>query len=298
MRVCIVGARGMLGHALVRAFSDCEVIAWDRSNLDITNAVQVRARIAAAAPEILINAAAYNAVDRAEEEQAVADAVNGYAVGHLADAAAAVGAAFVHYSTDYVFGALQDLPPLPPLPAGGGIGAGYAEDAIPDPCSAYGRSKFLGEQEVQRVAAAHPGWQWHIIRLSRLFGTAAQSAGGKRSFVDVIIERAAASDRLEVVDDERASPTYAPDLAQATRDLVARTTESGIYHRTNDGACTWYRFAQEALTCAGWRGTLVPVSASQFPRAARRPTHSVLRTTKLPPLRGWEQALAEYLGHR
>lgn len=273
----------MLGQQLVRAFSDDDVFAWGRAACDVTDAVAVREMICAAAPAIVINATAYNAVDRAEEEPESANAVNGYAVGFLAEAAAACGASFVHYSSDYVFG-------------GGAAALGaYPEDAEPCPISAYGRSKLLGEQELRRVATAHPRLRWYCIRLSRLFGTAARSAGAKRSFVELILERAATTDRLEVVDGECASPTYAPDLAVATRALISGTYANGIYHRTNDGACTWYAFAEAILARIGWQGELVAVPPSRFPRPAARPASSVLVTTKLPPLQRWEDALALFL---
>jgi len=281
MRVLIIGSHGMLGQELPRAFAGADVVGWGRGDCDITDADAVRARVAALAPDVCINATAYNAVDRAEEDAATAMAVNGVAVGALAEAAATIGATFVHYSTEYVFdGSKRD---------------GYAEDDAPNPINAYGRSKAAGEHALCEVARAHPAWRWYLIRTSRLFGLPGASANAKRGFVDTMLALSAEKDRLEVVDGEESSPTYAPDLARATRALIERGAPSGVYHRTNDGYCTWFGFAAAIFRITGWRGTLVPVAASAYPRPAKRPASVVLRTTKLPPMRRWEDALAEYL---
>lgn len=284
VRVLIVGARGTLGRALVRAFADADVLARDLPEIDITNPDAVRERVASARPHLLINAAAYTAVDRAEAEEDIANAVNGTAVGTLAAAAAMIGATFVHYSTDYVFdGAAPD---------------GYAEGAHPHPINAYGRSKLLGERALAMVAAANPEWPWYCIRTSRLFGGSAVSVHAKRSFVDAMLAQRALRDRIDVVDAEVASPTYVSDLARATRAMVDERLPRGTYHRTNDGSCTWYAFAREIFRITGWTGTVAPVPPSAYARPAPRPACSVLRTTKLPPLRRWEQALAECLSGR
>lgn len=271
----------MLGQELLRAFQGTEVIGWERHDCDIMNTAEVFAKLCALHPDICINTAAYNAVDAAEADAAPALAVNGTAVGTLAAASAAVGCSFVHFSTDYVFSGTKN--------------EGYVEDDAPEPVSAYGRSKSAGEEAIQEVARTHPGWRWCLIRTSRLFGSQGSSANTKRSFVDTMVALSAMKDRLEVVDEEVSSPTYTSDLAAATRALVESDAPAGIYHRTNDGACTWYGFAREIFRITGWRGTLVPVSASAYPRPAKRPAHSVLRSTKLPPMRRWEEALAEYL---
>lgn len=283
MRVAIIGAKGMLGQELIRVFPDADVLAWDTAEIDITNAEMVRERITGAQPTVIINAAAYNAVDRAEEEQEVAERVNGTAVEYLASAAASIGATLVHYSTDNVFDGMRR--------------EGYKEDDITSPISAYGRSKRMGEDALRSASAAHPDLRWYLIRTSRLFGVPASSAGAKRSFVETMIILSKTRERIEAVDAEMASPTYAPDLAVATHAIVMDQCPSGIYHRTNDGVCTWYGFAQEIFRQIDWRGELVPVSADAFPRPAARPAYSVLQTTKLPPLRRWEIALEEYI-HR
>lgn len=292
MRVLVLGAQGMLGQELVRVFGDAEVTAWDRAEIDITDAPHAREAIVELRPDIIVNAVAWNAVDAMESEPDRANVVNGHAVETLARIALDLNATFVHYSTDYVFD--------------GSVREGYGEDHAPNPASAYGHSKLLGEVALRRVAAEYPFWRWYLIRTSRLFGHPASSPKAKQSFVDAILTKAASNDRLEVVDAEVSSPTYTPDLAAATRELVLGPdrgagnssrmgASSGIYHRTNDGHCTWYQFATEALRHTGWRGMVVPVPASAYPRPASRPAYSVLRTTKLPPLRYWTEALSDYL---
>ncbi|MBI4433520.1 dTDP-4-dehydrorhamnose reductase [Candidatus Uhrbacteria bacterium] len=284
MRVFILGGHGMLGGYLADTFSFAEVRQWGRSECDCTDADAVHAALETVRPDIVINAAAYTAVDRAEEEPDRADAINATAVAILANASAAVGATFVHCSTDYVFP--------------GTSAVGWCEDDAPQPINAYGRSKARGEEQVRMIAAAHPAWSWYIVRTSRLFGRAGTSPSAKQSFLETILARARSQDRLEVVHAEMAAPTYAADLATAMLDLVRTRAASGIYHRTNDGGCTWYEFAAAALREVAWKGTLVPVPSRAYPRPARRPAYSVLKSTKLPPLRSWETALHAYLAHR
>lgn len=304
MRVLIIGSKGMLGQELVRVFYDADVLAWDREQIDITNHESVRERVRAVAPALIINAAAYNAVDKAETESELANRVNGDAVGFLAAAAAEIGATFVHYSTDYIFHGTSRV--------------GYSEDDVPNPVNAYGRSKLTGERALSDAVTKWPNSEfghfghlprWYLIRTSRLFGRQGASPDTKRSFVDTMVALSATKDRLELIDEEVSSPTYAPDLAVATREIVfgsayprhlrdgsaSSVLPSGIYHRTNDGSCTWYGFAKEIFQITGWRGTTVPVPASIFPRPAQRPAFSALKTTKLPPMRRWEDALREYL---
>jgi len=174
--VLIIGSKGMLGQELVKVFSankDYETIDWDFCNIDITDQAQVKEKILALSPQIIINAAAYNTVDKAEEptEFELAKKINGLAPGYLAQVAKKLGAIFVHYSTDYVFD--------------GQRAGGYLEDDKPSPLSNYGRSKLLGEQEVARV-----GGQYYIVRLQKLFGCLAQSASAKKSFFEIMLELA------------------------------------------------------------------------------------------------------------
>ncbi len=296
----------MLGQALVKEFSaDNEVVAWDREEIDITDKNQVLEKISALHPSIIINAAAYNNVDKAEkEDRDLAMKVNGEAVGYLVEIAGNVGATFVHYSTDYVFK--------------GDKVEGYKENDEPNPQSWYAKTKREGEGKILKChpefisgsqemlkQVQHDILRFYLIRTSRLFGPAGVGEGAKESFVETMLklgkeqchsrESGNPDVGLNLIDEETSSPTYVKDLARATRELIESDAPWGIYHRTNEGACTWYGWAEEIFELAGLNVKLNSVPASHFPRPAVRPKYSKLLTTKLPPLRRWEEALEEYL---
>lgn len=278
-KVIITGAKGMLGQEIVRVFSAdplWQVVGWDFENLDITDAKSVENKLTAAEPSLVINCAAYNNVDGAETEPEKAVLLNTTSVENLAHTTAQLDATLVHFSTDYVFdGTNRD---------------GYVEADAPNPKSVYAKTKAAGE------VAARENPKHYVIRLSRLFGKPATSTNAKKSFVDVMLALAEKQSTINVVDGEYSSPTYAPDLARATYDMVKLQSPFGTYHRTNDGACTWYTFAREIFRIAGKHVTVTGVPPETFPRPAARPAFSQLRTTKLPPLRSWQDALVEYLG--
>ncbi|MFZ5364274.1 MAG: dTDP-4-dehydrorhamnose reductase [Patescibacteria group bacterium] len=279
MKVLIIGAKGMLGQELAREFGETgyEILAWDKEEVDITKKDLVLEKIKSSSPEIIINAAAYNAVDKIEEgEKDFAEAVNGYAVGNLSEASEAIEATFIHYGTDYIFDGKEI--------------DGYVEDATPNPQSVYAGSKLLGEQQIKNK-------KYYLIRTSRLFGKQAQSEGAKKSFVDVMLKCAEENDCLELVDEEISSPTYVFDLARRTREIIEWKKPFGIYHATNEGSCTWYGWAKKIFELSGKNKNikLIPVGADKFPRAAKRPRYSILLNTKLPPMRRWEEALLDYL---
>ena len=276
MKILVIGAKGMLGQELVKVFSDQDVAAWDRQDCDITNKDEIQKKIRELGPDLIINAAAYNNVDKAEEEKAVADQLNGYAVGYLAKAAKEIDVPIVHYSTEYVFRGDNE--------------EGYKEDNQPDPISAYGRSKHLGEIELVKNAE-----KYYLIRLSRLFGKMGEGENVKRSFVDTMLELAKTRDELDIVDEEVSSPTYAPDLAKRTREIIEGGCDYGIYYGSNQGSCTWYGFARQIFNDAQIDIKLNPVSGEKFPRPAKRPQYAVLLNTKLPEARPWQEALREYI---
>ena len=228
-KILVIGSEGMLGQELVNEFKkNHEVIAVDYDTFDITNEQSVKEKISEIKPELVINAAAYNNVDSAEqkdEEFEKAKLVNGYAVGFLAKACAENKITIVHYSSDYVFkGNNED---------------GYNEEAKPEPASKYGESKFLGELELQKSGA-----YYYLIRLSRLFGS---PGGGKKSFVDTMIDLVENQGKkeLKLVNEEKSCPPYSKDLVVFTRSLWEESEPFGIYHGANDGTCTWYEFALE-----------------------------------------------------
>lgn len=279
MKILILGAKGMLGQAVAEVFQEGhELFLWDRNEIDITDRQSAVQKILALGPELLINTAAYTNVDGAESQFLLANSVNGDAVGYIAQACKTLDVPMVHYSTEYVFDGEKP--------------EGYDEQDTPNPISAYGRSKFLGEQELRKNAD-----KFYLIRLSRLFGKA---GGGKISFVNKILDEgqkqiaAGAKDPIPVVDEELSCPTYAPDLAKLARQIVESGLPFGIYHGANSGSVTWYQFAQEIFKISRIDVKLKAVPGSFFPRPARRPRFAVLRNTKLAPQRPWQEALREF----
>ncbi len=272
--ILLIGADGTLGTALSEVFRNERLIRWTQREVDLTSS-DLRRRVTAVSPSIVINAAAYTDVDGAETNESLADAINATAVGEIAKACHDLGSTVVHYSTDYVFD--------------GSSSRGYAEDAIPHPINAYGRTKLHGERLLVDAAP-----RYFIVRTSRLFGRHGMKSGAKQNFIDKMIALSDTKSELSVVDDETTSPTYAADLARSTLDLLEHY-EPGVYHRTNDGSCTWHAFALEIFRILGRSITLKPVSGSSFPRPAKRPAQSTLVSTKVAPLRRWQPALSDYI---
>lgn len=283
MNILILGSRGMLGAYLKETFKDQEVTAWDREDFDITLTQALENRIQKLAPEVIINAAAYNQVDRAEEEEELANLINGQAPGYLAQAANLVGATLIHYSTNFVFDGAKK--------------AGYEEDDEPSPLSAYARSKYLGERLILDQARHYPGLEYYILRTSYLFGRLGTSLGAKKGFVNIILEEATAGKEIKAVADEWACHTYALDLARRTREILEWRQPKGLYHITNTGACTWHDFIKEMLQIKKINAKLVAVEQRNLHRPAPRPTFSELLNTKLPAMRGWQEALTEFLNN-
>lgn len=296
----------MLGQELVKVFkkdSDFEVVEWDRGDIDISNKKETEKKIKELKPGIILNAAAYNAVDKCEEDEKefeLAKKINGLAPGYLAKISKKIDAIFVHYSSDYVFG--KEMPEIPEpegctgscsncgLHEGFEPEIGFKEDDKPAPVSKYGESKLLGEKEVQKN-----GEKYYIIRLSKLFGKPAQAEDAKKSFFEVMLEAGKKNKEVKAVDEETSCFTYAPDLAQKTKEIIESNKEFGIYHVINSDSCTWFESVEELYAQAGLKTKIDPVSGDEFPRPAKRPYYSVLLNTKLNPLRSYKEALAEYL---
>ncbi len=280
-KALILGAKGMLGQALGQEFrlAGYELGLWDIAEIDLAEETTALEKIARFAPDIIVNAAAYNVVDDCEtddEEYRKALILNRDVPGYLARFSAAQDIPFVHYSTDYVFdGTAID---------------GYPEDAQPNPISRYGTSKHEGEK-----AVLNAGGKAYLIRLSKLFGEPAVSKLGKRSFFEIMLTQAKTAPSVKVVDDEKSCFTYAPDLARATRELVEEEAAPGIYHLPNEGGATWFQAALELFRQAGFKTEVIPVTSQGFPRPAQRPHTSVLINTKRPKQRFYTEALREFL---
>lgn len=281
-KVLIIGAEGLLGSSLAREFGGAYPVAGlNREQFNITDERGIRKKLQEISPELIINAAAYNGVDLTEKEKdsyALAEEVNGLAVGRLAALAADQGITLVHFSTDYIFD--------------GSNTNGYDEEAVPSPLNKYGYTKLLGERLLQKSSG-----QYYLVRLSRLFGLPGPSARAKRSFVDIMIDLAEnqGKEELKLVDEEISSPTYSIDAARLVRRLVEENYPYGIYHGANSGGCSWYEMAKKIFELKKLAVKLTPITSGEYPRPAKRPPHSVLLNTKLPPARGWQEALAEYV---
>ncbi|KPJ85886.1 hypothetical protein AMJ57_01375 [Parcubacteria bacterium SG8_24] len=281
MKALILGAKGNLGQDLVRRFTTAghEAVGLDRKELDVTDSAAVRQQVLAGGYDAVVNAVAWNDVDGAEDP-ANLDRVlelNAAVPGVIAAAAAKAGAAFVHYSTDYVFD--------------GSRPGGYREDDEPRPLSVYGRSKLEGE----RVALA-AGGRVYVCRTSKLYGTPGLSTLSKPSFVHLMLKLAATKPELSIVDEEVGMPTFTEDLAGATVRLLEEGHAPGIYHLVNEGeGVTWYGFAEEIFRLQDITVPRRAVPSSAFPTKAERPKYAKLLNTKFPPLRDRIEALEDFL---
>lgn len=271
MRWLVTGAGGMLGTDLVAALGGRDVSALTRSDLDVTDADTVLAAVRG--HDVVVNAAAWTAVDDAEAHEPEAFAVNASGPAALARACAATGARLVQISTDYVFSGDAAQP--------------YAEDAVTGPRSAYGRTKLAGEWAVRAML---PDRSW-IVRTAWLYG-----AGGP-NFVATMRRLEAQRDTVAVVDDQVGQPTWTADLAAQVLAMVDAGAPPGTYHATNGGATTWYGLARLVFELAGADpDRVLATTTAAFPRPAPRPAWSVLghqawAATGVRPMRGWDQAL-------
>jgi dTDP-4-dehydrorhamnose reductase len=276
MRILITGAGGMLGHD-VRSAAERdghETVALTRSDLDVSDGQAVAGVMADAAPEVVINCAAWTDVDGAEAEYDSALAVNGTGAGNVGRAAAAAGAWTVHVSTDYVFDGTHTQP--------------YLESDGTAPMSGYGRSKLAGEQA---LAAAAPG-RHTIVRTSWLFGLTGTS------FPKTILRLAQERDELKVVDDQVGCPTFTSHLGGALVTLAAGAPPPGVLHLAAGGQCSWCEFAREIVARSGAQCRVSPCTTAEFPRPAPRPAYSVLRSERgdaAPVLPHWRDGLIEFL---
>jgi len=287
VRLLVTGANGQVGCELRQSLAPLgQVIALDRAACDLARPAEVARILRAATPDVIVNAAAYTAVDRAEQEEELATLINGTAVGEIAQAARQLGALLIHYSTDYVFDGRKDAP--------------YAEDDVPSPISAYGRSKLAGER-----AIAQCGGRYLIVRTSWIY------AARGHNFLKTVLRLARERDELRIVEDQIGAPTWARDLAAATavmtrqaRQEIARDDfESGLFHVTGSGATSWFDFALAVVKQAEQSGLLarkskiVPIASSEYPVAATRPKNSRLSGARARhrfqiALPEWEQSLA------
>ena len=278
MRWLILGGAGQLGRDLQDVLSDQNPTALDLPDIDITDQESIAAAFDAHTPDVVVNAAAYTAVDAAEDDEQAATLVNGTGPGLLAAACASRPAVrLVQLSTDYVFAGDATVP--------------YPEAASPDPRSAYGRSKLLGEQLVRSELPDRS----FIVRTAWLYGQHGVN------FVKTMLRLESERDTVAMVDDQIGQPTWSHDLARQIRMLIESGAPAGIYHGTNSGETSWFRFTREIFRLAGADPERVrPTTTDSFPRPAPRPAFSVLghdawTQVGLPEMRTWDEALSEAL---
>ena len=296
-RILVTGRNGQVGFELRRSLAGLgQVIAVGRDELDLADAGAIRRKVRETRPDLIVNAAAYTAVDLAESEQELAQAINGVAPGILAEEAKRLGAALVHYSTDYVFD--------------GSKGAPYTEDDAPRPLSVYGRTKLAGERAIQAVDVPHL-----ILRTSWVYGTRG------KNFLLTILRLAREREELSIVDDQFGAPTWCRAIAEATGDILrqleygqlgfreACAIRRGIYNLTAAGQTSWHGFAAAILAHAASARPgksefalarvpmLRPIPTEQYPTPAARPRYSVLANAKVQRAFGvalpdWKTSLA------
>jgi dTDP-4-dehydrorhamnose reductase len=278
--ILVTGAGGQLGFELARwlvPFGD--IVAVDREEIDLVDADAIRRRVREIRPQLIVNPAAYTAVDVAEKEPELAQAINGRAPGILAEEARRAGAVLIHYSTDYVFDGRSDRP--------------YVENAPVAPLNVYGATKLAGEQ-----AVAASGADALVFRTSWVYGLRG------RNFLLTMRKLAAERDELRIVADQTGTPNWCRELARATARMVAGglpalAARRGLYHLSSTGSTTWFDFAR-AILCAARRTRVRPIATADYPTPARRPRYGVLDTRRFEAtfgfaLRPWRTALEDCL---
>ena len=289
MRLLVTGAGGQLGWELSRSLAPLgEIVALGRSACDLARPKELAQIIHALKPNIIVNAAAYTAVDKAEEEEELATTVNGTAVGVVAEEARKSGALLIHYSTDYIFDGAKNDP--------------YTEDDMPCPINAYGRSKIVGEKAIRQSSA-----DYIVLRTSWIF------AARGRNFLRTILRLADERDELRIVADQIGAPTWARDIAGATALIIdagcrSRRTGgfvSGFFNLTASGCTSWHGFAEAILGSAKQRSGLSircsrvsPISSSEYPTPAARPKNSRLACDRISRQFGivlpdWRKSLSQ-----
>ena len=274
--ILITGAKGQLGYDFQRLFDEIDekYIATDRDDLDITDIEKVREFVKDKNITLIINCAAYNNVDKAEEEPEICKKLNTYAPRDLAIVAKEIGADYITYSTDFVFDGKKKAP--------------YTEEDIPNPLSVYGRSKYEGEKEVFKVKLDS-----FVVRTSWVFGIA------NNNFNKQVINWSKSKDELSIVDDQISSPTYSKDLAYFSWELI-KTKKYGLYHLSNDGEASKYDQGKYVLEKIGWQGKVNRAKTKDFNLKAKRAEYTKLDSSKLEKvidkkIPSWENGIDRFL---
>jgi dTDP-4-dehydrorhamnose reductase len=279
--VAVIGSTGQLGSDLVEAFGP-QAIGLAHEDLDIGDHESVRAVLGRLRPSVVVNTAAFHNVPRCEAEPAQAFALNAIAPWHLARMCGELGARLVHVSTDYVFDGEKRAP--------------YVEQDRPNPLNVYAMSKLAGEYAVLNAGEKH-----QVVRSSGLYGVRPCRAKGG-NFIDTMFKLARERDEVRVVNDEVLTPTFTADLAAQIR-VLSLEGPAGLFHATNQGACSWYEFARAIFDLGGLGTRLTATSVVEFASPVRRPFYSVLdnaalRGAGLDVMRPWREALEDYMRRR
>ena len=278
MKILVTGARGMLGHDLCPVLSEShDVVGVDQEDADITDLAAVEKLVNRVRPDLVLHAAAFTDVDRAESCPDIAREVNAVGTMNVAKAALEADAVMAYVSTDYVFDGKKGEP--------------YVEIDRPNPINVYGCSKYAGERVVQSMSK-----HYYVFRTAWLY------APHGKNFVNTIVRIAEETGRLEVVNDQIGTPTYTLDLAHAVNAILLSGVP-GLYHTVNQGQCSWFDFAGEILRQTGIKAELKPTTTARFQRPAPRPRCSALATSRLDVeigyhMRPWQEALADCLDRK
>ncbi|BAU65217.1 dTDP-6-deoxy-L-mannose-dehydrogenase [Stanieria sp. NIES-3757] len=288
-KIVLTGVTGQVGQELQQTLSSLgEVIGLKRHQLDLTDPLSIEEVMSQIKPNIIVNAAAYTAVDQAETEAKLANTINGIAPTAMAEVAEKIGATLVHISTDYVFDGRNHTP--------------YHEEDATNPIGVYGKSKLLGEEGIINNCS-----RYLILRIAWVYGSR-----GHGNFVKTMLKLGAEREEIRVVADQIGSPTWSYDIAVTITQMLAReiagssVLPTGIYHFTNSGVASWYDFAVAIFAEAQQLGfplkvkQIVPITTSQYPTPAQRPAYSVLNKTKITEALGvhppyWRQSLQKML---
>jgi dTDP-4-dehydrorhamnose reductase len=284
MNILILGANGNLGTQIQKEFSPTNnLISLDKNDLDLLDFFAVEKKLNSLSIDMIINCAAYNNVDKCEEDKEswqMALKLNAELPELLANLALKNKVRLIHYSSDYVFGKEDRSEP-------------YLEYEVPNPVNKYGYSKYMGEKALEKLEAR--GLNYYLIRTSKLFGPKGLSLDSKASFFDIILKLAEKENSVKIIDDEVSAFTYTKDLAIHTKYLHSHNYPQGIYHLINKGQATWYQGVEELFKILKKDVKIEAVLADEFNRSAQRPHFSLLANTKTKPLPYWKQALRNYL---
>ncbi|MFA5794486.1 MAG: dTDP-4-dehydrorhamnose reductase [Candidatus Brocadiia bacterium] len=279
MKVLLIGANGQLGTDVSSVFKqEFELVPLTVEDIDIADPAQARAVIEKHRPGVVINTAAYHNVPECEKSPDKAFLINSIAVRNLVLICRDIDARLIHISTDYVFDGRKKSP--------------YTENDSPHPLNVYAISKLAGEL-FATLAPKH-----YLIRVAGLFGLAGCMGKGGTNFIEAIIKNAAQKPVLQVTSNIISSPTYTYDAALQIKAMLKADMPSGLYHLTNSGSCSWYEFAQEIDKLVGLKVKIEPKEETEEQAGVRRPLYSVLNSTKLQPLRSWQDALKDYISKR